>query len=110
MSLHKGKTVGSSLKFKVHSPTIEEAAYTTTSAIFSMGLTLFTLSALYQGMHNIPLTTNKHLTLKSLVFLCLLVPIVAVYYAKMALEDYYKSSVSQDETEYLGEEDSSKIC
>lgn len=36
-----------------------DVACTTTSAIFSMSLTVFTLSALYQGIQNIPINSTK---------------------------------------------------
>jgi hypothetical protein len=70
---------------------IEEAAYTTTSVFFCIALTLFTLSALYQGMQNIPLSSTKQSSLKSQAFVCMIVPIVVVYYAKLAISNYMSS-------------------
>lgn len=49
--------------FMMPSVSTYEAAYTTTSAIFSMSLTVFTLSALYQGIQNIPITSTKQYAL-----------------------------------------------
>ena len=69
----------------------ETAAFTSTSAIFSIVLTLFTLSALYQGLQNLQLSSSKQVSLRNQTFFCLLLPIVIVYYTKLALNEYVKS-------------------
>lgn len=77
------------------SATFESAAFTSTSAIFSIGLTMFTLSALYQGLQNIALNSSKQMSLRNQTFFCILVPIVIIYYTKLTLEDYIKSLFSK---------------
>ena len=76
---------------------IEEAAYTTTSVFVCITLTLFTLSALYQGMQNIPLSSTKQSSLKSQAFVCMVIPIVIVYYAKIALTSYMSSFFASED-------------
>ena len=44
---------------------MEKTAFTTTSAIFSLTLSVFTLSALYQGMQNFPNNSSKIWSLKN---------------------------------------------
>ena len=72
----------------------ESAAFTMTMAIFSFCLTLFTLCALYQGLQNIPVSqqsSTKQMTLRNQTFFCILMPIVIIYYTKLALADYIRA-------------------
>eukprot|EP00347_Sterkiella_histriomuscorum_P016967 403351167 len=83
--------------------TFESAAFTSTSAIFSIGLTLFTLSALYQGLQNIALASSKQNSLRNQTFFCILVPIVIIYYTKLTLQDYIKSLFNKHYYDYQNE-------
>lgn len=55
-----------------------------------MCLTAFTLFVLFTGLQNIPVTTAQQQSLSSQTFLCLLVPICALYFSRIALTDYIK--------------------
>lgn len=59
-----------------------------------MILTVFTLSSLYVGLQNIPVTTSQQQSLRTQTFLCLLVPFVFLYFTKIALSDYIRMIMS----------------
>ena len=64
---------------------IQEAACTTTSVIFSLCLTIFTLSALHQGVQNIPLNSLKQEVLRNQLFFCIMIPMVIIYFSKLSM-------------------------
>ncbi|CDW77365.1 UNKNOWN [Stylonychia lemnae] len=97
----------SSLDGFVHLPalsvaTFESAAFTSTSAIFSIGLTLLTLFTLYQGLQNISLNSSKQMSLRNQTFFCVLVPIVIIYYTKLTLEDYINAKIKSSKNKPTG--------
>ncbi|TNV84905.1 hypothetical protein FGO68_gene13634 [Halteria grandinella] len=77
-----------------HGATSESTAFTSTAAILSFSLTIFTLFALYTGLQNIPAATSQQQSLRSQTFMCMLIPICLIYFTKMALEDYIRTFYS----------------
>lgn len=79
----------------VSSPYQESAAITSTTAIVSLVLTAFTLFALYTGLqNNVTAVTSQQQSLRVQIQLCLLLPLVIVYFTKVALEDYLRTLFS----------------
>jgi succinate dehydrogenase hydrophobic anchor subunit len=73
----------------------ENAAITSTTAIVSIFLTVFTLFALYTGLqNNVVVVTSQQQSLRVQIQLCLLLPLVVVYFTKVALEDYLRTLFS----------------
>jgi hypothetical protein len=71
---------------------VSEAACTLSTAVFSLGLALFTLTTLFQGIQNIPLHSIRQSALKNQVFLCIITPIVIVYFAKLTWIDFIQAT------------------
>ena len=86
---------GFSKRPSVATATFYKAAITSTSAIFSVLLTLFTLTVLYQGLQKFQMVTAKQESLRNHTFFCILLPIVVIYFAKITLLDYLKSLCSR---------------
>jgi hypothetical protein len=70
-------------------------AITSTTALVSIFLTAFTLFALYTGLqNNVTVFTAQQATLKNQIQLCLLLPLLLVYFTVIALEDYVRTFFS----------------
>lgn len=55
----------------------------------SLFLTAFTLFALYTGLqNNVATVTSQQQSLRTQIQLCLLLPLVALYFTTVALKDY----------------------
>jgi hypothetical protein len=67
------------------------AAVTSTEVVFSLILSLLTLSALYHGLQQFSMANEKQVSLRNQTFFCLLLPIVLIYYTKLTLHDYIRS-------------------
>jgi len=67
------------------------AAVTGTHVIFSILLTLITLSALYHGLQQFQMTSERQVSLRNQTFFCLLCPIVIIYYTMLTLKDYIRA-------------------
>ena len=88
----------------------ESAAITGTTAIVSIVLTAFTLFALYTGLqNNVSVVTSQQQSIRVQIQLCLLLPLVVVYFTKVALEDYLRTLFSFNlSTSKTGYRDTSK--
>ena len=69
----------------------DNVACSSAMAILCIVLTVFTLFALYTGLQNIPVTTSVQQSLRNQTFICILIPLVFIYYTKMALVDYMRT-------------------
>ena len=75
--------------------THQHVAITSTTALVSIFLTAFTLFALYTGLqNNVTVFTSQQATLKNQIQLCLLLPLLMIYFTVVALEDYVRTFFS----------------
>ena len=73
----------------------QHVAITSTTALVSIFLTVFTLFALYTGLqNNVTVFTAQQATLKNQIQICILLPLLLTYFTVIALEDYVRTFFS----------------
>lgn len=73
------------LRPKDKSASLNDVITTTFSLILTFILSLLTLTALYQGISNIPRNSNSAVDIKFQVFLCLMIPLIVLYFSQSTL-------------------------